>query len=172
MDDVVMIGLDPSSTKNAGWAVVELEGGKLSLLKKFTQKIQRDKEDIGRLKDLYDQTQELIDEFKPKSLVVERSMGGGLQFVRNNLSETVGVVKLCCYINEVEVWEVSPAHIKKVIAGHGRAKKQHIKANVVATFGLKKAGPEHECDAAAFVVCQLVDLGWQGYVVKVPYQVD
>jgi crossover junction endodeoxyribonuclease RuvC len=166
----VIIGLDPSSYRNCGWAVLKVTNNKLVLLKKFTQTITRDQNDIGRLKDIYDQTQALIDEFKPDGLVVERSMGGGLQFVRNNLSETVGVVKLCCYINNVKVYEVSPAHIKKIIAGHGRAKKPHIKANIVAAFGLTKAGPEHECDAAAFAISHLVDMGWQGYEVKVPYQ--
>lgn len=170
VEGMVVIGLDPSSYRNCGWCVLKVENGKLVLLKKFTLVLTRDQDDIGRLKDIYDQTKALIDEFKPISLIVERSMGGGLQFVRNNLSETVGVVKLCCYCNNVKVYEVSPAHIKKIIAGHGRAKKQHIKANIVATFGLKKAGPEHECDAAAFAVSHLVDMGWQGYEVKLPYQ--
>lgn len=169
LDGIVVIGLDPSSYKNCGWAVVSIKDGGLVLLKKFTAVNQRPEEDMGRLKDIYDQTQVLISEFKPNALVVERSMGGGLQFVRNNLSETVGVVKLCCFNNGVKVYEVSPAHIKKIIAGHGRAKKPHIKANIVATFGLAKSGPEHECDAAAFAVSYLVDTGWQGYVVKVPY---
>jgi crossover junction endodeoxyribonuclease RuvC len=167
----IVIGLDPSSYRNCGWAVLRLVDNKLVLMKKFTQTITRDQDDIGRLKDIYDQTQALIDEFKPHALVVERSMGGGMQFVRNNLAETVGVVKLCCFLNKVKVYEVSPAHIKKIIAGHGRAKKPHIKANIVATFGLAKAGPEHECDAAAFAISHLVDIGWQGYEVKVPYQV-
>jgi len=170
LKDICVVGLDPASYRNNGWAILGLKDGVLELRKKYTQKMTRPQEDIGRLKDIYDETQAIIKEFSPDAMVVERSMGGGLQFVRNNLSEAVGVVKLVCFMNSVEVYEVSPAHVKKIIAGHGRAKKKHIKANVVATFALAKAGAEHECDAAAFGLCHLVDMGWQGYVVKVPYQ--
>jgi crossover junction endodeoxyribonuclease RuvC len=170
LEGFVIVGLDPASYRNCGWGVLKIEGGAAKLLEKFTQVLTRPQEDYGRLKDIYDKAQEILDKHKPKALVVERSMGGGLSFVRDNLSETVGVVKLCCFLNGVKVYEVSPAHVKKVIAGHGRAKKPHIKANVVATFGLAKPGPEHECDAVAFALSQLVDLGWKGYMVKVPYQ--
>jgi hypothetical protein len=85
------------------------------------------------------------------------------------VSETVGVAKLCCHDNGVKIYETSPGHLKKIIAGHGSAKKKWIKANIVATFNLGKSGAEHECDAAACALSLLVDLGWNGYVVKVPY---
>lgn len=104
-----------------------------------------------------------------KILCVERSMGFGMAFVRNNLSETVGVVKLACHDMGVLVVELSPAHLKKIIAGHGKAKKTHIKKNVVAAFNLKTAGAEHECDAVALALTCYIDLGWKGYKINVPF---
>ena len=68
----------------------------------------------------------------------------------------------------IPVVEESPSHVKKVIAGYGKAKKKDIKANVAGFFGLAKPGPEHECDAAAFVLCLLVDIGWTGYSILAP----
>ena len=164
----ILVGLDPASTKNCGWGVVKFEDGKAVLLKKYTQVIERGQNDNGRLQDIFDETKKLIDEFHPIMFCIERSMGGGLQFVRNNLSENVGVVKLCCHQNGVGIYETSPAHTKKVVTGAGRAKKKHMKANIVATFGLDKAGPEHECDACAFALTCLVDQGWGGYVIPIP----
>jgi crossover junction endodeoxyribonuclease RuvC len=169
-EGLTVVGFDPPASRNGGWGCVRFEGGKAKLLSKFTQVIDRDPADIGRMRDIYDQTRKIIEEFKPSILCIERSMGGGLQFVRGNLSEGVGVVKLCCYDLGVLVYEVSPGHLKKIIAGHGRAKKTHIKANIAAYFDLKKKGIEHECDAVAFSLCCLVDLGWTGYEVKVPYE--
>lgn len=167
IDGLVLLGFDPPSSRNAGWGCVKYEGGKAVLLEKFTQVIEREPEDIGRMLDIYNQTAAFINKHKPAVVCIERSMGGGLQFVRGNLSEGVGVLKLCCFQMGVPVYEISPGHLKKLIAGYGKAKKQFIKANIAAYFNLKKSGIEHECDAVAFALCTLIDLGWTGYEVKV-----
>jgi crossover junction endodeoxyribonuclease RuvC len=163
------MGMDPSSFRNCGWAVIRFSAGTPVLVEKFTQRFEMDEGDVSRYRALYDGLASMIEKHKPAALALERSMGAGLMFVRNNLSETVGVAKLCCHDNGIKVYEVSPSHLKKIITGHGKAKKTHVKANVAATFGLKKSGVEHECDAAACALVMLVDLGWDGYEVKVPF---
>lgn len=170
-DNIIVAGLDPSSYRNCGWCIVRLHSNNLELLYKSTHELTLSQDDISgnKLKQIYDKFQEIIDTYHPNVLSVERSMGGGMSFVRNNLSETVGVAKMCCFNNSIQVAEVSPAHVKKEIAGHGRATKKYIKLNIKETFGLKKPGPEHECDAAAFAICFLIDSGWKGYNIKVPY---
>jgi Holliday junction resolvasome RuvABC endonuclease subunit len=170
-DGFVVLGLDPSAGKNSGWAVVKLDGDVAVLLHRSCHRSAREQNDIASLGDCYDICQGLIDEFGASALAVERSAGGGMKFVRDKLSESVGVVKLCCHRNGVAVHEISPAHLKKEVCGHGRAGKPSIKANVRATFGLgPRTGSEHELDAAAMALCLLVDLGWKGYEVKAPYQ--
>lgn len=171
VNGVVVAGIDPSSYRNCGWAVVKLENNSPVLLAKYTQVFEGGPDDLGRYDLIYNEFQTIVDAHAPVALALERSMGGGMKFVRNNLSETAGVVKLCCVRNKVEVHEISPAHMKKIIAGHGRAKKKHIKGNVKAAFGLgARAGSEHELDAAAMALCHIIDLGWQGYKVQMPYQ--
>ena len=168
-DGLVVVGMDPSSYRNCGWAVISYSAGAATLLEKFTQVFEGDEKNVARYRAVYDKLAEVVKKHGAEVLCLERSMGGGLAFVRNNLSETVGVAKLCCHDNGVKIYETSPGHLKKVIAGHGSAKKKWIKANIVATFNLGKSGAEHECDAAACALSLLVDLGWNGYVVKVPY---
>ena len=167
----VLIGMDPSSTRNCGFAVVKLENNAPKLLAKFTLEITREQSDFGRYRDIYNKLVELKTASGAKVLCVERAVGGGFgdyQFARANINETMGVAKLACYDNGIQVYEVSPAHLKSVVAGHGRAKKPDIKKNIMATFGLKTAGAEHECDAAACALSLLVDAGMP-YEVKVPY---
>lgn len=166
-DGLTVAGMDPASYRNYGWGVVRYEGGKLVLLEKFTQVVEGGEFDYGRYRALYDCFSDLITKHAISVFCSERSMGGGLAFVRNNLSEATGVMKLCCHDRGIKVVEVSPAHVKKVFAGHGRAKKTHVKANVVAYYGLQKKGSEHECDAVACATCYFADLGFP-YAAKVP----
>jgi crossover junction endodeoxyribonuclease RuvC len=166
----IIIGMDPAASRNCGWAALEWDGKKPVLKDKYTQDIgvAEGESHLKRFRLVYDELLKIIDKHHPKILCMERSTGGGLIFVRSNLSETVGVAKLCCYDKSVLVYETSPGHLKKIITGHGRAKKKHIKANIVAEFGLKKPGPEHECDACSCALSLFVDLGYSSYIPKVP----
>lgn len=167
---LTVMGMDPSSYRNCGWAVIRLNAkDELDVLLKETQKLTRDQNDYLRYDDVYKRFNHIVAEFKPHVLCLERSMGGGMIFVRQNLSETVGVVKMAAATSGVKLHEVSPGTLKKLIAGHGHAKKKDIMANITAHFGLTKAGPEHECDAVSCAMTYLIDLGWKGYSIKVPF---
>lgn len=169
VDGLTVIGMDPSSFRNCGWAVFRYSAAddKVNLVAKFTQEFHYDQNDPARLRDVYNKLSEMIAEHKASILAVERSMGGGNAFIRNNLSETVGVARMCCFDKGITVYEISPSHLKLIIAGYGKARKTHIKKNIAGFFGLKKPGPEHECDASACALTHLVDWGWKGYSVKV-----
>lgn len=168
-ENVIIIGMDPPVSKNCGWAVVKLEGGKLSLVRKFTQVIACKQGDPVGLEEVYHTLESLIKAYGATVLCMERQMGGGVQFARAKLNEFVGVAKLCCHRHGLEIVEMSPGHLKLIIASHGHAPKEKIMSNVVKTFGLTDPGPEHECDAAALGIGYLIDKGWQGYVVNDPY---
>lgn len=168
-DGMCVIGMDPSSYKNCGWAVLQYMDGKVLLIDKFTQvfefapEIEDPWNSIKRFRETYDLLERTIKKYNAQFLCLERSIGGGLSFVRGNLSETVGIAKLCCYDNNCEIFETSPSHLKKQITGSGKAKKKHIKANVLGFFNLKSTGTEHECDAACCALSYFIDAGWLGY---------
>lgn len=169
MENLTVIGIDPPVSKNCGWSVTRMENDKTTLLEKFTQVLLHPKDDPSGLEDVYGMMQSLITKHGATVVCMERQLGGGFQFGRAKLNEFVGVIKLCCLRNKVKVVEVSPAHLKMVIAGHGQAPKEKIMANIVSWFGLADAGAEHECDAAAFTLTYFIDKGWTGYTPKVPY---
>jgi crossover junction endodeoxyribonuclease RuvC len=159
--------MDPPCSRNCGLSIIKIVKNKAVLLEKFTLVLSDDK--MGRLEELYVKVDEMIKKYLPICLCLERSFGGGLAFVRGGLNEAVGVTKLCCFRNGIPVEEVSPAHLKVVIGGHGKADKNCIMTNIMRTFDLKKTGVEHECDAAAFALTYLVDRGWDGYSINVPF---
>jgi Holliday junction resolvasome RuvABC endonuclease subunit len=169
MDNVTIIGMDPPVTKNCGWAVGRFVDDKVVLLEKFTQVLDPETRGLHVLDDVYQTLEGLIKKHEVSVLSIENSMGGGFAFGRAKLNEFVGVAKLCCARNMVKVVEVVPSHLKMNIAGHGRAPKKKIMANIVAAFELSDPGPEHECDAAGFVLNYCIDNGWQGYKVADPF---
>lgn len=168
-----IIGVDPPVSANCGWSVVSLvKNGKedrLVLHEKFTQKLDKANDGDKVLQEVYAETGRLLLEYEPEALCMERQLGGGFQFGRAKLNEFVGVIKLCCWKHRVKVIEVSPAHLKMIIAGYGQAPKEYIMKNIALTFGLQDSGEEHECDAAAFAVTYFIDNGWTGYEVKAPF---
>lgn len=168
MESSIVIGMDPPVHKNCGWAVVGLEDSKLKLYEKFTQVLDHDKGNVI-LEEVYGTLEGLILKYKPTALSMERQQGTGFAFGRAKLNEFVGVAKLCALRHGIKVVEVSPAHMKMIIAGHGKAPKDYIMDNVVETFDLDDAGAEHECDAVAFGINYFIDNGWAGYVVTAPY---
>lgn len=167
LEGVVVIGMDPPVSKNCGWSVVKFEEGKPILIRKYTQVLER--EGAAALEDVEVEFCKLYHEFGASVLCMERQMGGGLFFARAKLNEFVGVVKLFSHRHGLKVVEVSPGHLKLIIAGHGSATKPYMIENIVKTFDLDDGGPEHECDAAALAMCYFIDSGWAGYEIKVPY---
>jgi len=164
--DVIAVGIDPPVSVNCGWSVVGLISGNPTLFEKYTQIIDAKKFGDKTLEDIFNETSRLLTKYKPIAICMERQLGGGFQFGRAKLNEFVGVIKLAAYKCNVPVVEISPAHLKMIIAGHGKAPKEYIMENVAKTFGLAETGEEHECDAAAFGLTYFIDNGWTGYQIK------
>lgn len=165
---LTVIGMDPPVHKNCGWAVVGREDDKLTLFEKFTQVLDNTKGDVI-LEEVYQRLDGLISQYLPTAISIERQQGTGFAFGRAKLNEFVGVIKLCAYRRSVPVFEISPAHMKMLIAGHGKAPKEYVMANIAKTFNLPETGVEHECDAVAFAINHFIDSGWAGYSIKQAY---
>jgi crossover junction endodeoxyribonuclease RuvC len=157
MSKITILGIDPASIRNLGLAVISLEDSKLSLIEHFTSVFPDFRTDGERLSYAYGQIQQIIDKFSPDVVSIELSMGFGKAFVRKNLQETVGIIKLCCHNNEIEIKEIAPKHIKLIIAGSGNAKKNDIKEWVKNIVNIQKQKTEHEADATAVALTYLID---------------
>ena len=152
------LGIDPASIRNLGVALMAIDEIKKPEIRFHTTIILPDYEtDGGRYKSIYDSISDLLSQHKPSVVVMELSRGFGQSFVRQNLQESVGVMKLCCHNHNIPVVEISPKHIKLIVAGSGNAKKNDVKVWVKNIVNMDKPKSEHEADAIASVITYFID---------------
>lgn len=109
-----------------------------------------------RLAELKHELTELIDDYRPAVIAVERI------FFQNNIRTAVGVAQasgLALVLGAergIAVSQYSPSAVKSVVAGDGRADKKQMQAMVQSLLGLERPPrPADAADAAALALCHL-----------------
>ena len=159
MSKLIILGVDPASIRNLGIAILsaDTETRTMSVLLNTTVILPDFATDDERLHYIYCKMDEIIIQNNPSVMSIELSQGFGKSFVRKNLQECVGVIKLCCFNNKVKVIEKAPTHIKLIVSGSGKSKKPEMKRWIKKITGIEAKKTEHEADAAASVITYLVD---------------
>lgn len=152
-----VLGIDPASIRNLGVALLSICDNKINPEFHDTIVFPDFDSDGKRYEYIYNSLKDVILKYKPSVVVMELSMGFGKSFVRQNLQESVGVMKLCCSHLNVPVREIAPKHIKLIVTGSGKAKKNEIKNAVKKIVNIEKPKTEHEADAVASVLTYFVD---------------
>jgi crossover junction endodeoxyribonuclease RuvC len=150
-----VLGIDPG-TAITGYAVVEEEGGRLSLV------------DIGvvvtpaktplpsRLQQIYTGLQDVITAQRPQAAAVEQ-----LFFSRNvrtamTVGHARGVVLLALADAGLDIAEYTPMQIKQAVTGYGSADKRQVQEMVRMLLSLPDIPrPDDAADAAAVAICYL-----------------
>lgn len=156
---ICVMGIDPASVRNLGLGIVvaDKESRSFRVDVHTTVVLPEFKNNGDRLKYTYDKVEAIIKEHNPEILAIELSLGFGNAFVRQNLQESVGVIKMCCSIHGVEVVQEAPTHMKLIIAGSGKATKSDMKKWIKIATKLDKPKTEHEADAVATALTYLID---------------
>lgn len=148
----VILGIDPG-TARLGYGVIQ--GGIHPQLRDAgVIETWPDQDMPGRLVTLYEAVQELIEEFRPDRLAIEK-----LLFARNvttaiPVGQARGVVLLAAAQGGVPVYEYSPSEIKHAIAGYGKADKPQMQEMVRLILNLKTIPqPDDAADALAVAIC-------------------
>jgi len=158
MENIRVFGIDPASIRNLGIALLTINDDRKPKIEFHTTLVLPDfNTDGARYKSIYDSVNDCLIQYQPNVVVIELSRGFGKSFVRQNLQESVGVMKLCCHNNNIPLVEIAPTHIKLIVAGSGKAKKNEIKNYVKNIINMEKPKTEHEADAIASVLTYLVD---------------
>lgn len=148
----VILGIDPG-TARLGYGVIQ-GGIHPALLDAGVIETWPDQDMPGRLVTLYEAVQELIEEFHPDRLSVEK-----LFFARNvttaiAVGQARGVVLLAAAQGNVPVSEYSPSEIKHAIAGYGKADKHQMQEMVRLILNLTSVPqPDDAADALAVAIC-------------------
>lgn len=146
---MTILGIDPG-TGIVGFGVIRVNGGDSELLDGGVIRTLPTQTDDHRLRIIYDEITEILIQFKPDVMVVEK-----LFFARNvttamAVSQARGVIILAAAVNGVPIAEYTPLQIKMALTGYGRAEKQQIQEMVRVLLRLKMVPKPDDCaDALA-----------------------
>ena len=151
-----VLGIDPGLSQ-CGYAVVEPgRRGQGTARALGVIRTSTDLETPDRLVQLKRDLTELLDEFQPGVISVERI------FFQNNIRTAVGVAQasgLALVLGAergIQVAQYSPSEVKAVVAGDGRADKKQVQDMVQVLLELERPPrPADAADAAALALCHL-----------------
>ncbi|MDB5163518.1 MAG: Holliday junction resolvase [Candidatus Saccharibacteria bacterium] len=148
-----ILGIDPG-TGILGFGIIDAHGAKLELVDAGVIRTPVKQPDAERLFTIYNELTEIVKEFKPEVLAVEK-----LFFARNvttamSVSQARGIVLLLGQQHGMELHEYTPMQIKQALTGYGKAEKKQIQEMVRVVLKLKEIPKPDDCaDALAAAIC-------------------
>lgn len=150
-----ILGIDPG-TGILGFGAIDVDAkGRPRLVDAGVIRTPVKQPDSDRLFTIYDELKQIIEEFKPQVMAVEK-----LFFARNvttamSVSQARGVVLLLGKQHDLELYEYTPLQIKQAVTGYGKADKKQIQEMVRVMLGLAIVPqPDDAADAlAAALTC-------------------
>ncbi len=149
-----ILGIDPG-TGILGFGVIDIDAkGKAQLVDAGVIRTPANQEDSARLFTIFNELEEVIKEFKPGVMSVEK-----LFFAQNittamSVSQARGVVLLLGRQHNMDLYEYTPLQIKQALTGYGRADKKQMQEMVRVILALKEIPKPDDCaDALAAAIC-------------------
>lgn len=149
-----ILGIDPG-TGILGFGIIDVDPkGKLSLVDAGVIRTEVNSPDSDRLLTIFDELTEIIKEFKPTIMSVEKLFFAQNVTTAMSVSQARGVVLLMGKQAKMELFEYTPLQIKQALTSYGRATKQQIQEMVKIILGLKEQPKPDDCaDAIAAAIC-------------------
>jgi len=126
-DSVRIIGIDPG-TNIMGYAVLTVSGDHLKVDDLGVFKMQKLKDHQNKLKEIFLQTQEIIETYQPQIMAIESPFFGKNVQAMLKLGRAQGVAIAAAITMGLEIFEYSPKKIKQSITGNGNASKEQVSA--------------------------------------------
>lgn len=147
-----ILGIDPGIAR-MGFAFLDIEGDLIKI--KHCGIVETDKHlsQAARLHEVRNDLNQLIIEFKPEYMVVEK-----IFFFKNPktiipVAEVRGVILEVGHCHNLKIHEYTPLEMKKIITGNGVATKEFVSNIVHQYFKLKtKIKPDDAVDAVALAL--------------------
>lgn len=153
----IVLAIDPGSV-TAGYALLQQEGRKINYIASGILKFNSDDEFLHRVKDIYDQTLNLLEQYTPDEIALE-----SLIFVKSptaliKLAQSRGTM-LAALTQKYhqKIYEYSPNLVKSSVTGHGHTDKEGIQKVLQQYLGLTNFKSHDESDAVAIALCHLLN---------------
>jgi len=153
-----ILGIDPGS-KVTGFGLVNLKDGKIEISEAGILDVKKGESFSERLVLIFKNIQQLINRFRPDSVVVEKAFHSKNPRTTLRLGEIRGVVILASALNGCRVYEYTAIEAKQAITGYGHATKEQVK-NIIRTLAnYKKELYADASDAVALAICHIMKKG-------------
>jgi crossover junction endodeoxyribonuclease RuvC len=150
-----ILGIDPG-LRITGYAILEETPEKPMIREAgVIRGDERDKELAKRIRSIHESVVELIEQFRPRVVVVEQ-LYAHYQHPRTAvlMAHARGVILLAAAQGSLPVISYNPTRIKKTITGSGRASKEQVQLTIQRELGLKQMPePADVADALAVALC-------------------
>ncbi len=150
-----ILGVDPG-TRVVGYAILDVPApGRFEYVECGVLRVRASDELGARLLELGGSLREVISEFRPAGLAIERAFHGLNAASALKLAEARGALKLIALEHGLSVSEYAPAMVKRAVVGRGRATKAEVQARVRLLCRLGSVPQADAADALAIAICHV-----------------
>lgn len=154
---MIIIGIDPGSRK-AGYAVIEVQGKKISYLTSGAMKYDHVDEFIDRLGIIYQSCSDLLKKYQPDEVSIESLIYVKSVDALSKLAQARGaMIAAFSHTHQGKVFEYAPNLVKVSVTGHGHADKVAVDKALSMMFGKINFKTADESDALAIAVCHALN---------------
>jgi len=151
-----VLGIDPG-LNITGYGLIEDAGSKIKLIEAGVIRTSSGEPIKDRLRKIYDNLSEIVEEYRPETLVLEKIYSHYKHPTTAILmGHARGVICLLCGKYNLRLINYASTHLKRSITGRGRASKTQVAGMVKTLLNLKKLPqPEDVTDALALAISHL-----------------
>lgn len=148
-----ILGIDPGIAI-VGYSIIECKGNNFKALEYGCIKTDSKMEFPDRLKMVYDELLNIIDEYRPDDLAIEELFFNKNVKTAMMVGQARGVEILAGKNKGLEIFEYTPLQIKQAVVGYGRAEKEQVQEMVKILLNLREIPkPDDAADALAVAIC-------------------
>jgi crossover junction endodeoxyribonuclease RuvC len=150
---LVILGIDPGYAI-VGFGVLRHERGDPSLLACGAINTPAGQPLPRRLLQIADDLEQLIEQFSPDAMAVERLYFGNNVTTGIGVAQARGVILMTAERHGVPIYEYDPSQVKQAVAGYGKAEKRQVMDMTKRLLKLKAVPkPDDAADAVAIALC-------------------
>lgn len=154
---MIILGIDPGSRK-AGYALIDVQGKKISYIASGVLKYDHVDEFLERLGMIYQTCDELMNKYQPDEVSIEALIYVKSVDALSKLAQARGAMIAAFSRTKLgKIYEYAPNAVKSSVTGHGHADKESIDKAMTMMFGKLTFKTSDESDALAIAVCHALN---------------
>jgi crossover junction endodeoxyribonuclease RuvC len=152
---VIIFGIDPGSERT-GFGCVKTDGSRHALVTCGAIKTPTSATFAEKLLVIHSRLTTLLSECRPDAVAIENLFHAVNARSALKLGHARGVAMLAAVESGVQIFEYTPAEVKRAVTGYGRAEKSQVQQMIKLMLGLPQPPSSHDAaDALAVAVCHI-----------------